>query len=152
MSAIAIEWIAILLFLLLFVGVIIAEVLWLTKKGLASSGSAVGFVLVSDLLAFGLGSFVVFVIFFIMFMMVMGPAGTGGTAPEYAYWITSAIAVVFPPAILIVFKRIFLSVFKIRSGKPAWVYSLVSSILIMLVLFVLPTLALFAFWYLPTWK
>lgn len=152
MSAITIEWIAVFLFLVLFVGVIIAEVLWLVRKGLASSGSAVGFVLVSDLLAFGLGSFIVFVIFFIMFMMVMGPAGRGGTAPEYAYWIITAIAIVVPPAILIILKRIFLSLFKIRSGKPAWIYSLLSSIVIIAVLFILPTLALFAFWYLPTWK
>lgn len=152
MSAITIEWIAIFLFLLLFVGVIVAEVQWLVRKGLASSGSAAGFVLVSDLLAFGIGSFVVFVIFFIMFMMVMGPAGRGGNAPEYAYWITSAIAIMFPPAILIIFKRIFLAVFKIRSGKPAWVYSIVSSILIIVVLVVLPALALFALSYLPIWK
>lgn len=152
MSAITIQWIAILLFLFLFVGVIIAEVVWLTRKGPTSSGHAIGFVLATDLLGFGLGSFVVFVIFFIMFMMVMGPAGRGGNAPEYAYWITSAIALVFPPVILILFKRIFLAVFKIRSGGPAWVYSVVSSVLIIVILVVLPTLALLAFSYLPIWK
>jgi len=152
MSAIAIEWIAILFFLFLFVGVIIAEVMWLRRKGPSSPGTAIGYVLATDLLGFGIGSGIVSVIFFIMFMMVMGPAGRGGNAPEYAYWITSAIALIFPPVILILLKRIFLAIFKIRSGKRAWVYSLVSSILIIVVLFVLPTAALMAFWYLPKWK
>lgn len=152
MSANAIEWLAVFLFLLLFVGVIIAEVLWLVRKSGASMGSAIGFVLTTDLLGFGIGSFIVSVIFFIMFMMVMGPSGQGGNAPEFAYWITSAIAIIFPPIILILLKRISLAIFKMRSGKAAWVYSVVSSILIIAVLFVLPTAALLAFWYLPIWK
>ena len=151
MSKIPIDWIAFFLFLILFSGVIIAEVQWLVRKGGATSGRATGYVMVTDLLGFGIGSFVVLVIFLIMFMMVMGPAGTGGTAPESAYVVTSLIAVIFPPVFLIISKRLFLSIFKIKSGKP-WIYSFVSSILIMLIVLVPPPAIYFAVVYLAEWK
>jgi len=147
MNKVPIDWIAFLLFVFLFVGVIVAEILWLSRKGWALSGRAVGYVLLSDLLGFGIGSFVIFTILFIMFMMVMGPAGRGGTAPEYAYWITTAVAIVVPPIILISVKRLFLLIFKIRSGKSAWIYSVVSSMLMILIAFVPPPAIFFGFMY-----
>ena len=138
MSKVPIDWIAFFLFVILFIGVMIAEVKWLTRKGWAVSGRAVGYVMTSDLLGFGIGSFVVFTIFLIMFMMVMGPAGRGGTAPEYVYWVTTAIAIIIPPIIFVLIKRLFLLIFKISSGKAAWTYSIVSAILITLVVLVPP--------------
>jgi hypothetical protein len=152
MSKVPIDWIAFFLFVVLFVGVIIAEIQWLIRKGWASSGRAVGYVMVTDLVGIGIGSFVVLVIFFIMFMMVMGPAGRGGTAPEYAYWVTTAIAIIFPPIILVILKRLFLLIFKIKTGKPAWIYSIVSSILMILVVLVPPPVIYFGFVYLAEWK
>ncbi|MEO6656287.1 MAG: hypothetical protein ABIO36_09420 [Pyrinomonadaceae bacterium] len=152
MNKVPIDWIAFFLFVFLFIGVMVAEVKWLARKGWAVSGRAVGYVMVTDLLGIGIGSSVVFVIFFIMFMMVMGPAGRGGTAPEFAYWITTAIAIILPPIIFVVLKRLFLLIFKIRSGKEAWVYSIVSSILMILVVLVPPPLLYFGFVYLAEWK
>lgn len=140
MSGIEIEWIVIVLFCLLFVGSVIGEVFWLVRKQWALAGRAVAYVLVTDLISFGIGSLVVLTIFFIMFMMVMGPAGTGGNAPESAYVATSLIAILFPPIFLIISKRLFISVFKIRSGKSAWIYSLVISLLILFVVLVPPPL------------
>lgn len=152
MSKVPIDWIAFFLFVILLIGVMIAEVKWLARKGWAVSGRAVGYVLISDLLGFGIGLFVVLTIFFIMFMMVMGPAGRGGTAPEYAYWVTTAVAIIFPPVIFILLKRLFLLVFKISSGKPALIYSIVSSVLITLVVLVPPPAVYFLFVYIAEWK
>lgn len=152
MSRVPIDWIAFFLFVVLLIGVTVAEVKWLARKGWAVSGRAVGYVMVTDLLAFGIGAFVVLTMFFIMFMMVMGPAGRGGTAPEYAYWVTTAIAIIFPPIIFILIKRLFLFIFKISSGKAAWVYSIASSILITFVVLIPPTAVYFLFVYIAGWK
>jgi hypothetical protein len=152
MSKVPIDWIAFILFVVLFVGVIIAEIQWLIRKGWTSSGRAIGYVLVTDLLGFGIGSVVVLTIFFIMFMMVMGPAGTGSTVPEFAYWVTTAIAIILPPIILVLLKRLFLLIFKIESGKPAWIYSVVSSILMILVVLVPPPVVYLGLGYLAEWK
>ena len=82
----------------------------------------------------------------------MGPAGRGGTAPESAYWVTTGIAIIFPPIFLILSKRLFLLIFKIQSGKAAWIYSLVSSILIILVVLVPPPLVFYLLGTLLQWK
>jgi hypothetical protein len=44
------------------------------------------------------------------------------------------------PLLLIICKRIFLGVLKIQTGKPAWLYALASSVLIVIVSLGVPTL------------
>jgi hypothetical protein len=140
MSGTTVEWIAMLMLFILLAGVIIAEVQWLVRKGWATSGRAIGYVMATDLLGFGIGGFIAFVIFGVLIMMTFGPAGRGSTAPEAAYWAVSAIAIIVPPITLFILKRLFLLIFKIKSGTPAWIYSLVSSVLIILIVLVPPPL------------
>ena len=52
MAGTIVEWAAFFLFILLFVGSIIAEVQWLVRKGWTTSGRATGFVITTDLLGF----------------------------------------------------------------------------------------------------
>ena len=59
-----IHWFPFILFPLLCFVAMIGEVMWLTRKGWATSGLAIGYVAATDLLGFAVGSFVVFVIFF----------------------------------------------------------------------------------------
>ena len=143
MAGTFIEFAALFLFIILFVGVILAEVQWLIRKGWATSGRALAFVLLTDLLGFFVGGGVVFVAFGAMFMMVMGPAGRGSTVPEAAYWVITALAVIVPPILLFFLKRGFLLIFKMRSGGPAWVFSLVSSLAVPLIVLVPPSALLY---------
>lgn len=143
MAGTIVEWGAFFLFVLLFAGSIIAEIQWLVRNGWATSGRATGFVLSTDLLGFFVGGIFAFVVMFILFMMVMGPAGRGSTAPEIAYWLVFAIAVIVPPILMFVLKRVFLLVFKIGTGKAAWTYSLVSSLLVIFVVLVPPPLVVY---------
>ncbi len=152
MSETVIEWIAFLFYMLLFVGVVVAEAQWLIRKGWTSSGRAIGYVMTTDILGVGISSLVVLTIFVIMFMMVMGPAGKGGTSLEAAYWVLITFAVVFVPIFLIAAKRLFLLIFKIKSGKSAWTYSLVSSIIIILVVLIPLPLIYYSIDYLTKWK
>jgi hypothetical protein len=152
MSEIAAELTALLSCLLLLVGVVIAEALWLVRKGWASSGRAIAYALTTDLLGFGIGSFVVLAIFMIMLMLVFGPAGRGSEVPESVYLVTSLIAIVVPPMFLALLKRLFLSVLKIKFGNAAWTYCVVSSFLTILVVLVPPPLLYYLISYSSTWK
>jgi hypothetical protein len=152
MSEITIEWMALLLFLLLAIGGIIAEVMWLIRRGWATPGRSVAFVLITDTLSFAVGFLISFAMLGVMIMMVFGSSGRGGTAPESAYWVMTFIAVVVPPALLFFTKRLFLMIFGIKSGKPAWVYSLVISMLLLFVVLVPPPVAYYVAAYLLTWK
>lgn len=135
----------VLVFVLLFAGAVIAEVFWLIRNGWASPGRSVAYVLITDLLSFFIGSFVVFVILFVVLMMVFGSSGEGGNSPEAAYWAALIFAVIFPPALLFLSKRLIFGLLKIKSGKTAWIYSLVSSILIFLVVLVPPAILAYIF-------
>ncbi len=143
MAGTIIPWIAFFLFLILFTVSIIAEVRWLIRKGWTTSGRATGFVFTTDLLGFVIGGVIVFVAFFGMFMMVMGPSGRGSTVPESAYLAVSAVGLVIPLIIFLLIKRIFLHIFKMQTGKDAWLYSVVSTIAMLLVI-VIPPLFLYA--------
>lgn len=143
MAGTIVEWAAFFLFILLFVGVVFAEAQWLIRKGWATSGRALAFVLLTDVLGFFLGGGVVFVAFGAMFMMVMGPAGRGSDVPEAVYWVMTALAIIVPPILLFFLKRLFLLIFKIRSGGQAWVFSLVSSLAVLLIVLVPPPALLY---------
>lgn len=152
MSETTVEWIALVLFLLLFVAATAAEIWWLVKKRWATSGRAIAYVLVSDLVGFGIGGLICFVIFFVMFMLVMGPAGRGGNTPEPVYWLLVAVAIILPIGVLIITKALTLMIFKIRSGKAAWVHSLIISILLSLVTLIPAPAFYFLLAYLLKWR
>ena len=146
------QWIAVILFAILLVGTVIAEVFWLIRRGMASPGWAAAYVLITDLLSLGIGSIIVFAIAGVMVMMSFGQAGTGGDAPEIAYWAALLVSVILPPLILIALKRSFLFIFRIRRGKAAWLYALTSSLCILVILFILYPLFLYLAEYLTKWK
>jgi len=140
MSLVALEWLIVLLGLLLFVGVIVADIFWLVRKDWASAGRATAFVLVTDIIGTIVGTVIVMTIVLIAFMMVMGPAGTGSNVPEWAYVLCIILAVIIPPFVLIGLKRLFLRILSIGTGRSPWLYSIVSSILTILIVLVPPPL------------
>jgi hypothetical protein len=59
---------------------------------------------------------------------------------EYVLTAVLILAALFAPALLTICKRIFLSILKIRTGKPAWFYALASSVLILVISLGIPIL------------
>lgn len=133
MSATTLEWLVILVFFLLLVGAMAGEIGWLVVKKWTTAGRAAALVITSNIVSMTIGSFLVGAIMLILFMMVMGPAGRGSDAPESAYVIGIALALIIPPVLLLAAKRIMLAILKIRSGSSAWVYSAVSTALTFLI-------------------
>ena len=143
MAGTIVSWVAFFLFIFLFIGSIVVEVQWLVRKGWTTTSRATGFVLTTDLVGICAGGAVGLIAFFVMFVMGMGPGGRGGSAPEAAYWAVTGIAFIAQPVLLFFIKRLSLLIFKIGSSRSVWTYSLVSSILIILVVLIPPPLFLY---------
>ncbi|HEY2848021.1 MAG TPA: hypothetical protein VGI80_09400 [Pyrinomonadaceae bacterium] len=133
-------YIPFLVFLLLAAAVIFAEAQWLTRRGWTTSGRAWLFVLATDLIGFGVGGFVSFAIVGVMIMMTFGPSGRGGNSSGASYVVLTGLALLFPPIILFFVKRIFLLFFSMRSGKAAWLYSLVTALIVSVIVALPPPL------------
>ena len=132
------DWLAVAFFLVLFIAAVIAEVAWLTRNGWTTSGRAVAYVLLTDVLGMAVGLFTIFVAVSVMIMMAFGSSGGGGTAPESYYWAVVVFGCVFPPLFLLSLKRLFLLILRIRRARSAWLYSLLSTILLIIGVFVPP--------------
>ena len=132
------DWLAVAFFLVLFIAAVIAEVAWLTRNGWTTSGRAVAYVLLTDVLGMAVGLFTIFVALSVMIMMAFGSSGGGGTAPESSYLAVVVFGCVFPPLFLLSLKRLFLLILRIRRARSAWLYSLLSTILLIIGVFVPP--------------
>lgn len=148
MSQVPADWIAFFLFVLLFLLAILAEAMWLVRKTPTTAGRAISYTLLTDIAGLGIGSSIVFIIAFVLFMMVMGAAGRGGSSPEWVYWLVSAVALIFPPSVLILIKRVGLAIFRLRTGGAAWTYSVASSVFFIGVVLAPPAAFFFLFTYL----
>lgn len=136
MSANLLQWLVIAAFFLIVLGFLFAEAFWINKNGWASFGKAFVFSALSNFIGFAVGSFVFFVVMGIFMMLTLD----GTTQRAFDSKIGGPImililifATVFTPLLLIIGKRVFLGVLKIQTGKPAWLYALVSSVLIFIV-------------------
>jgi len=132
------DWLAVAFFLVLFIAAVIAEVAWLTRNGWTTSGRAVAYVLLTDVLGMAVGLFTIFVAVSVIIMMAFGSSGGGGTAPESSYLAVVVFGCVFPPLFLLSLKRLFLLILRIRRARSAWLYSLLSTILLIIGVFVPP--------------
>ncbi len=122
-------YVPLFVFLLLALLVIVAETMWLARRGWTTTGRAWTFVLATDLIGFGIGGIVSFAIVGVMLMMTFGPDGRGGTSSDASYVILTVLAVISPPVILLFVKRVFLPLFKMPGGTQAWIFSIVASFL-----------------------
>lgn len=143
MSANLFQWIIILAFFLLVSGFMFAEAFWLGRKGWASFGKSFGFSALTNFIGFSVGLFVFFLVIglFLMFSLdgttqrafdspIGGPVGIS----------ILIFATLLTPLLLILCKRILLSILKMQAGKPAWAFALVSSVLIFAVSLGVPIL------------
>ena len=138
------QWLVILAFFLLVVGAMFAEAFWLSRKGWASFGRAFAFSALSNFIGFGIGLFTFFIVFglFLMFSLD-GSLDRAIKSSPIGNPLAVAIlifAVLLTPILLIICKRIFLSVLKIQTGKTAWLFALVSSFLIFVIALGVPVL------------
>ena len=135
------EWLGIFAFVLMVCALTLGEAFWLDKKGWASFGKSLAFAVVTNLIGFAVGLFVLFAAAMIVFMLVMGNDGTGGGEGTNPYILASVVfGLLFLPVFLAVCKRAFLKFMKMQAGGAAWGFSLTSALTTALVSFGVPVL------------
>jgi hypothetical protein len=145
MSGVTKEWLALLIFLLCFVLFTIGEAIWLNRKGWAGFGKGLAFSLATNFFSFVIGFFVVFVILGVILAMAWDGSIEKIPAQNFTLWAALIFAGLFPLILLTLAKRLLLALFKMQGGKLAWLFSIVSSIFILLVPIALPALFLYIF-------
>ncbi|MEP6903858.1 MAG: hypothetical protein ABJA66_19200 [Actinomycetota bacterium] len=130
------QWLVILAFFLLVIGAMFAEAFWLSRKGWASFGKSFAFAALSNFISLVV-SFVVGFICMIALLPLMFDNTVPNSFQTHIVAITAIgiFAISFTPVFLIICKRIFLAILKMQTGKTAWLYALVSSILILVIAF-----------------
>jgi hypothetical protein len=140
MSGIAKEWVVFGGFFVLLAVAVTGEIIWLVRSGWTTSGTAVGFVLITDLIALIAGSIVGVAIATVMFMIVMGPAGRGSEGGE-PWLVAGTVCLALLPALPLFFiKRGFLAIFKIKGGMQAWGFCAAATVLTFVLTLVPPGL------------
>lgn len=130
MSAKIVEWLVVLLFFLFAIGLTFGESFWLYKKNWTNFGKAFAFAIVTNVIGFFAGGFVLFVVFGVLLALAWDgslekmPLGDAGIIAAMVF------GILFFPIFLALCKRLFLKIFKIQTGKPAWVFSFVAAFLI----------------------
>src|SRR5947207_805991 len=107
---IAMEWAVVLSFGLAIAASMIAEALWLKRKGWAGAGGSFAFSILTNVAGFTIGLFVVFVVFAGFMMMAIGGSIEKYPLNNAGLWITIVLALVSTPVFLMLFKRFFLFV------------------------------------------
>lgn len=144
MSEVTREWLTTGVFIVCFIIAIVLEVFWLIRKGWATPPKSVAFVMLSDTLSLCIGFFVPFVIIGTIIALAWSGGLTDVKGGDATLWAAISFAFLFPPLFLFFTKRVFLALFKIRSGREAWLYSLVVAFLSMAVSFMPPTVFFYA--------
>lgn len=127
------QWLTTGVYLITLFAAIIIETLWLKKRGWAATGRAVAYVLLTDILSFGISIGASLTFGLLLLMLVFGPSGQGTDGYEGLMTFILIVGVIFPPIVFVVTKRAFLYFLKIAEGRTAWVYAIVASLLILLV-------------------
>lgn len=140
MSETLYEWIIVWTFILLVIGFTFAESFWLNRKGWTSFGRAFIFAVLTNSIGLIVGGFVVFVVLAIILMLAFDGSIDKLPAGDFGLIAMLIFAALFTPILLMLCKRIFCALLKIQTGKAAWLYSLASSVLILIVSFSIPTL------------
>lgn len=142
MSADTIQWLAVIIFFLVFWGFTFGEAKWLSQRGWAAFSRALAFTVSSNLLGFFIGSFVVFVIILILLMLTFEPVKNPRTQDLLA-WTGVVLALIFPPIFLMLVKRLLLKLFKMDADRRVWGFSALSSVLIVFGSVIAPSVFLY---------
>ena len=129
MSSDLVQWIAILIFFLLFWGFTFGEAFWLKQRQWASFQRSLAFSVTSNLFGFFVGSGVVLALIMFLFMLTYEKL-KNPNLNEAVMWCWSGLFSLFRRSLLLLIKRISLKIFKMETGRPAWLFSLISSLLV----------------------
>ncbi len=143
MSSTTIEWLAVALFFICFFGFSLLESFWLNKKNLVLFPRAFSFSFVTNILSVSVGFFVSFAIFAVLLMLAFDGSLQELPPNDPRIWAAVIVAAFFPLLLLILAKRLMLSLFKLASVSSPWMFSIAASVAFMLTVSAVPFLFIY---------
>ncbi|HEX8370471.1 MAG TPA: hypothetical protein VF604_18135 [Pyrinomonadaceae bacterium] len=141
MSGVAKEWAVVLIFLVAVAGLTLLEAFWINRKGWTGFGRSLAFSVSTNFIGFAVGFFVMFVVFGVVLAMAWDGSIEKFPLKDYGIGAFLVCGVLFFPLFLMLCKRLFLKLFKIQTGKTAWLFSLAAALAIFIISQGLPALA-----------
>jgi len=141
MSGVAREWTVVWIFFVAVFGLTILEAFLISRKGWTGFGKSLAFSALTNFIGFAVGFLVLFVVFGVVLAMAWDGSLERFPLKDYGIGATLVFGVLFFPLFLMLCKRLFLQIFKIQAGKPAWLFSLASSLVIFVISYGLPVFA-----------
>ena len=138
MSGAAKEWAVVLSFLFAAFGLTILEAFLINRKGWAGFGRSLGFSVFTKFIGFAVDFFVMFVAFGVVAAMAWDGSLEKFPLHDYGIGAFLSFGVLFFPLFLMLCKRLFLKIFKLQTGRAAWLFSLAASFAIFIISFGLP--------------
>lgn len=140
MSGKTVEWLSVLIFFLSFFALTFAESAWLNKKGGSPFGKAFAFSFATNIFTVVVGFSLSFLIFGALLALAFGGAFEGLDGNDWRIWGAVIAGALFPLAVSVFAKRLGLRIFKFDPSAPPWVYSLVASLVFLVVVTAAPVL------------
>lgn len=135
------EWLVVLLFVAAGFVVTVGEIVWLYRNRWAEIARSICYTIVSNAVGFIVGGGIILVIMLLLLMLVFETAerknAWGG---EATMWILVVGMFSVYPILLFLSKRLFLAAFRIRNGKQAWLFSLLSTLAVIFIGIALPSI------------
>lgn len=140
MSATTIEWLVVGIFFVCLFAISLAEGGWLNKFNQVPFGKAFAYAFATNTFAITIGFFVSFVIMAVIMMLAFGGSLQGLSDYDWRLITAILVAFLFPIVLLILAKRLALSIFKMRSVTSPWLYSSAASVVFLVLVIAIPTL------------
>jgi hypothetical protein len=139
------EWLVVLIFFVAVFGLTFLEAFLIKRKGWSGFGRALAFSVLTNLIGFAVGSFVIFVVVGVVLAMAWDGSLERFPLKDYGIGAVLVGGALFFPLFLTLCKRLFLKLFEIQTGKTAWLFALAASIAIFIISHGLPVLAAYLF-------
>jgi|SRR5215213_7430641 len=143
MSAVVREWIIVWIFLIAVIGLTGFEAFLIKNKGWTNFARSLAFSALTNFIGFAVGWLVIFVIFGVVLAMAWDGSIEKFPLKDYGIVAFLVFGVLFFPFFLMLCKRLFLKLFKIQTGRAAWLFSLASALAIIIISHGVPLFAAF---------
>jgi hypothetical protein len=137
------EWIIVLIFFVAVIGLTIFEAFLIKNKGWTNFARSLAFSALTNFIGFAVGWFVIFVVFGVVFAMAWDGSLEKFPLRDYGIGAFLVFGILFFPLFLMLCKRLFLKLFKIQTGRAAWIFSLVSAFAMLIISHGVPLFAAF---------
>ena len=133
-------------FFFLALGVMFLEAYYISKKGWTNLGKA----FLCCLLSYAVSLVVCFIVLFIVFGIFLAMAWDGSISKfpggDYGVGAVLILAVLFVPFFLTICKWLFLKIMKIQTGKSAFGFAAISSVIAIIIIVGVPFLITYLVW------